>query len=83
MESIQPELPWHSPYQYGDLLPEATLVQAVIMKAFEDSKSRYGLIKKTAREWFYTRDFERYCELLRFDPSILRQYIVKQWDVTA
>ncbi len=79
MEPIIPELAWQ-PCCYGDALPHAQFLYAIIAQAWKDANSRFNTeIRTKARFWFYSYQFYEFCALLKIDNEIFLDVIETKW----
>ncbi len=80
MDSILPDFPWF-PYLRISDLPEAHLIYAIILSAWEDSiKSDDSALRQSSREWFFSDEFEGYCQLVYLPVHAIQDGASKIWD---
>lgn len=79
MESILPEFSWE-PHQRTCDLPEAQLIHAIILSAWQDSNKKFGCpVRNEARDWFNSGRFYELCDLIDFPPDVIQEYVTKSW----
>jgi hypothetical protein len=77
---LQPDPLWQSDRNRDDS-PEAKLIYAIILQAWKDSTSELKTKRRKVRSWFYSPQFEEFCELLNINSSIMRKRVIQSWKI--
>lgn len=81
MYSIKPDFPWF-PYLRICDSPEAQLIYAIILTAWEDSNKAFECPDRAeARKWFFSNEFKEYCELVKLPMTVIQEFVTKHWSV--
>lgn len=79
MEPILPDFHWQ-PYLRISDLPEAQLIYAIILSAWEDANKRIDCpVRRQARHWFQTNKFKEFCSYLDLPYHAIYQNCTAYW----
>jgi hypothetical protein len=81
LEPIPLNFPWQ-PREHIFDLPEAQLIQAIMVSAWRDATKHFSCpIREEARCWFFSAQFEEYCDSIDINPNLIQEKIKPYWSV--